>query len=343
MTSIFVSYRREDDSQLETTITLVNRLRQSFSSDSVFWDLDLLSLSEDFSSTIETRISESEAMIVVIGPTWLTARDWTGGRRLENQNDFVRLEIESAFRRSKRVVPVLVNGAEMPRAEALPASLRALTRQNAIVLRSEHLEADTRAVITALIGEMSSPSVARSISIAPTDLIREAYDYVIRKAFEYVVDAAKTAKVASSKALTIVASATALALFGWQITKSIPDIVDFANAFLSDRAQVDRLLNFFLGTALVVSAATGARILYTNRQRLIAATFSWLTRDVYRTLGSGFVEGPIDESVLRDALPSEYPNAGEAISEDQTHSTADASGSAEDHLRRASAWASHLK
>lgn len=192
-------------------------------------------------------------MIVVIGPAWLTARDQTGRPHIENKNDFVRLEIELAFRREKRVVPVLVNDAKMPRAEALPASLRPLTRQNAIVLRREYLEADTEDIIRTLRGEMStSPAVAVPIGETLTDLIREAYDYVGA--------AAKKATFAFAKALTIIAISAALGLFGWQITKSIPDIVDFANAFLSDRAQVSRLFYFFLSTALVVSATAAARI-----------------------------------------------------------------------------------
>jgi hypothetical protein len=118
MTSIFVSYRRDDvpDEARE----LLARLSQSISFASVFSDLDSLPLGigQDWSSTIEQRISVSEALVVVIGPDWLTAGDWRD-RRLEDRTDFVRLEIESALRRNKRVVPVLVNGAEMPRAECL--------------------------------------------------------------------------------------------------------------------------------------------------------------------------------------------------------------------------------
>src|SRR5262249_23186619 len=154
------------------------------------------------------------------GPTWLTATDSAGSRRLEDQADFVRREIESALRLGKRVVPVLVRGAEMPRADDLPVSLRSLTRQHAIVLRREYLEADTRAVIKAVTGQ---------------GILAATYDAAVAAIYDHV-----------AAVLTITIYTTAvliLGLFGWKITKRIPDIVDFANALLSDRAQVDRLLN----------------------------------------------------------------------------------------------------
>jgi hypothetical protein len=71
-------------------------------------------------------------MIVVIGADWLNSRDSKGQRRLDDPKDFVRLEIEAAFKRDIRVIPVLFDSAEMPQAEALPSSISPLTERQAI-------------------------------------------------------------------------------------------------------------------------------------------------------------------------------------------------------------------
>ena len=88
-----------------------------------------------FRATLETRIQECDVVLVLIGAEWLRAVDDTGRRQLDDPNDFVRAEIELALARQKSVVPVLVNAAPMPGADALPDSLRALTLRQAAQLR----------------------------------------------------------------------------------------------------------------------------------------------------------------------------------------------------------------
>ena len=63
---------------------------------------------------------------MVIGPHWLTIEDADGGRRLDNELDYVRLEIESALRSPAKVVPVLVEKAHMPTPHQLPPAIRRL-------------------------------------------------------------------------------------------------------------------------------------------------------------------------------------------------------------------------
>jgi hypothetical protein len=63
-------------------------------------------------------VSQCDALIAIIGPRWLDAKDDAG--RLENPDDFVRIEIESALDQGKRVIPVLANKAAMPSAGEWP-------------------------------------------------------------------------------------------------------------------------------------------------------------------------------------------------------------------------------
>ena len=89
----------------------------------------------DFTEFIQKIVGKCDAFLAIIGDEWLAAADQAGGRRLDNSADNVRIEIESALARKIPLIPVLVRGAEMPTAEALPESLRKLATRNAIRVR----------------------------------------------------------------------------------------------------------------------------------------------------------------------------------------------------------------
>ena len=91
-----------------------------------------------FGDYIRTILPGCRVVLVLIGPNWLEARDETGRRRLDDPQDWVRIEIETALNASGLdVVPVLVNGARMPRAEELPQSLHPLLRRHAAIIRRD--------------------------------------------------------------------------------------------------------------------------------------------------------------------------------------------------------------
>jgi hypothetical protein len=114
---IFVNYRRGDDPG--NTGRLFDRLQDVFRSDQLFLDVDSIKPGLNFVKVLDEQVSQCDVLLAVIGRDWLSARDATGGRRLDNQDDFVRLEIEAALLRDKLVVPVLVGGAAMPQADEL--------------------------------------------------------------------------------------------------------------------------------------------------------------------------------------------------------------------------------
>ena len=93
---------------------LYDRLAAHFGADHVFMDVQGIEPGVDFVDAIERALGSCEIMIVLIGKDWLTA-DSAGRRRLDDPNDFVRVETATALARGIRVVPVLVEGAEMPR------------------------------------------------------------------------------------------------------------------------------------------------------------------------------------------------------------------------------------
>ena len=125
---IFISYRRDDAAG--DAGRLADHLHRRFGSERVFVDVDAIAPGTDFVATLRKALEQTAVMLVVIGPRWLSLRAADGTRRLDDANDFVRLEIETALGRGIPTVPVLVQGATLPRAEEVPGSLAPLlTRQ----------------------------------------------------------------------------------------------------------------------------------------------------------------------------------------------------------------------
>ena len=133
MNGIFISYRRED-SAFETGI-LRERLANHFHSDLLFTDIDSIPLGVDFRAHIDAQVRQCDIFLVVIGRGWLGAADADGQPRLQNSEDFVRLEIEAALSRDIPVVPLLLGDTQIPSAEELPESLRALAFRNGTPIR----------------------------------------------------------------------------------------------------------------------------------------------------------------------------------------------------------------
>ena len=113
MPRIFISYRRDDSAGHAGRI--YDRLIDHFGRGQVFMDVDTIQPSLNFVEVVEQAVGVCNGLIAVIGREWLQASDAGGGRRLENPADLVRLEISTAQGRDIRVIPVLVQGAQMPR------------------------------------------------------------------------------------------------------------------------------------------------------------------------------------------------------------------------------------
>ena len=157
MGTIFINYRREDS--ISTSGRLYDRLSQTFGRKNIFMDVDHIPAGVDFVAHLNSQVAACNIILVVIGPHWLEAKDENGGRRLDNPDDFVVIEIATALARNIRVIPVLVDGARMPKAGELPGSLKALARRQAVEVRQLHFGRDAEALLErineALGGEFS--------------------------------------------------------------------------------------------------------------------------------------------------------------------------------------------
>ncbi len=153
---IFISYRRQETAWPARQLyeVLVDR----FGAESVFKDVDDIEPGDDFVERITEAVASCDVLLALIGNQWLTMTDVHGGRRLDNPEDFVRLELTAALSRGVRVVPILVDGAAMPRPEQLPPDLVPLTRRQAVEISAVGFNTDRLLVTLAATLESRQPS-----------------------------------------------------------------------------------------------------------------------------------------------------------------------------------------
>ena len=143
---IFINYRRDDS--IAVAGRLHDRLADTFGRDNLFMDVDNIPVGINFEDYLNNQVAQCDAMLSVIGPNWLNAKDEANQRRLDKPDDFVAIELSAALARNILVVPVLVDGTHMPKASELPASLKPLALRNAIQLRNTNFGIDAEQRIT---------------------------------------------------------------------------------------------------------------------------------------------------------------------------------------------------
>jgi len=148
MRAIFVSYRR-DDSEGEAG-RLFDDLVREFSETSVFMDVAAIEAGRDFRKAIDESVATCSVLLVIIGKEWNEAKNETGRRRLDDSFDLVRLQTASALKRGIPVIPVLVHGARMPRADQLPDDLKELAYRNGVELTRARWNSDLQSLIKTL-------------------------------------------------------------------------------------------------------------------------------------------------------------------------------------------------
>ncbi|MEP6985463.1 MAG: toll/interleukin-1 receptor domain-containing protein [Chloroflexota bacterium] len=136
MPRIFISYRRSDSAAASGRI--YDRLCVAFGEKAVFKDVDVIPPGANYPTLLNEAIARCDVLLAIIGSHWLTVVESNGQRRLDNPDDFVRIEIEAGLKRdSVLVIPILVDDAGMPSTGDLPESLRPLYYRNAAIVRND--------------------------------------------------------------------------------------------------------------------------------------------------------------------------------------------------------------
>jgi tetratricopeptide (TPR) repeat protein len=147
--NIFINYRREESADVAGR--LYDALAQRFGHNKIFMDVDNIPAGS---------VAACDAMLAIIDSSWLNEKDETGRRRLDNPDDFA-IEIEAALARKISVVPVLVDGARMPKVRWLPDPLKPLARCQAVEVHQRHFDQDAEAVIQTVREALNGDSVVR--------------------------------------------------------------------------------------------------------------------------------------------------------------------------------------
>lgn len=133
-TQIFISYRHEEWASART---IYKDLTNHFGPKNVFRDQDILVGGDDWKKVIEDSVSSCSAMLVLIGKYWASAQSL---RQLHSDDDWIQFEIRAALSRNIRLIPVLLNGARMPKTTKLPNTLHALTQRQAIPVNDSNFD-----------------------------------------------------------------------------------------------------------------------------------------------------------------------------------------------------------
>jgi hypothetical protein len=159
---VFISYRRQDTAW--PARQLYDLLVAELGADRVFKDVDNIEPGDDFVERIQSAVGSCEVLLALIGPQWLTITDSRGTRRLDDPQDFVRIEVETALTRDDvRVIPILVDNAKMPSPHELPQGLATLTRRQAVEI--DPVNFDTRRLLRVLSDTLKA---ARAEPAAPS-------------------------------------------------------------------------------------------------------------------------------------------------------------------------------
>lgn len=171
MASIFISYRRSDS--MAETGRIYDRLSQAFGEKQIFKDVDNIPAGADFRSVLDKALTAADVVLVIIGQSWSLIADAAGKRRLADPTDFVRIEVETALKRKDvTVIPVLVDGANMPTADSLPPGLKDLAFRNSVVVRNDpDFNRDITLLIETIHKRVAVPSRLPLIAAAVIGLI----------------------------------------------------------------------------------------------------------------------------------------------------------------------------
>jgi pterin-4a-carbinolamine dehydratase len=130
-------------------------------------DTSSIQAGAEWPSSISSALESARVVLVILGPEWLRVSNEWGERRIDQENDWVRKEIEQALALNKEVIPVLVDGARMPPAEKLPLSISPLPIRQAIEIRTTYWDHDIKLVESRLESLTDTPPAQDSAGTYP--------------------------------------------------------------------------------------------------------------------------------------------------------------------------------
>lgn len=164
VTKVFISYRRKDSSSESGSIR--DRLNSERGIAKVFFDTTSINPGDNWPTSIRGELLESDVVLVIIGPNWLSLSDETSGKRLiDRKDDWVREEVKSSLDHNKKIIPVLIRGARIPLQKDLPEDIRKLSRKQALIFNENDRESSFIKLLSAV---QNTPPKIPSILLTST-------------------------------------------------------------------------------------------------------------------------------------------------------------------------------
>jgi len=151
MPLIFLSYRRRDSQTI--TRKIHEHLSETYGKDTIFLDEKSIPKGADIREYIRDTLSQCAVVLPVIASQWLDSIAAFGlsGGDWDRPSDWVRIELEEALAcDGVQVVPLLIDGVEMPRADVLPDGLKKLSYSNGINISSAAFHEDRQRLVREL-------------------------------------------------------------------------------------------------------------------------------------------------------------------------------------------------
>src|SRR5262245_9804281 len=221
MAKILLSYRRADSAAIAGRI--FDRLVARYGATSVFMDVDNIPFGTDFREHIRETLQASDLLVAIVGPQWLGSR---GQSRIKDSTDPVRIEIETALQARLPIVPVLVDGTDMPQPSDLPEALEKFCYLNAAAVASgrdfhHHVDRLIRSIdqiLSAKTTPLEAATKAPASQVAATHTGEDAAVAPAGATSGLQKGTRRTVLIAGGGAL----AATGAAVFGWWYRPSTP-------------------------------------------------------------------------------------------------------------------------
>ncbi len=153
-TQLFINYRRSDTASFAEYLAL--SLTNQIAEGTYFLDTETIKKGEYFSEVIEKHLMKAEVLLVLIGPGWLDAADEFGERRIRDENDWVRKEIELAKEKGKHIIPIFYQNPDIKQIETYLSkrvpSIAFISEINYISIAEQNRKNDLQILISELIG-----------------------------------------------------------------------------------------------------------------------------------------------------------------------------------------------
>ena len=135
LNQVFICYRRENSSWVAGRI--YDRLSQKFGRDVIFKDIDSIPLGINFKQHIESVVQQCSVVLVIVYHRWMGESAESGKSRIDDPNDFVRIEIESALSREIPIIPLFIEDAVIPSENDLPETMKGLVARHGMKVNND--------------------------------------------------------------------------------------------------------------------------------------------------------------------------------------------------------------